>query len=177
MTHYDTLGVERRASVQEIRSAYRKLALRWHPDKNPSCDRDEAERRFVEISSAYEVLSDEQKRAAYDRGGDALVHRGAGGGGGGFDFFRASQMFNENFGDAIASEWRPGMRVSGMLVRDGKRHTITILPDGTTEEREEGGAQGAYTYVKKTTQGGGSCLLYTSPSPRDQRGSRMPSSA
>ena len=113
-SHYDTLGVSQDASIDEIRKAYRKLALKWHPDKHPQERRAEAERKFIEIGAAYEVLSDDQKRAAYDRGGMDLVNsRGGGGAGFGspFDFFRASQMFNENFGEALANDWRPGMRV------------------------------------------------------------------
>ncbi|EOD04521.1 hypothetical protein EMIHUDRAFT_72089, partial [Emiliania huxleyi CCMP1516] len=66
--HYDTLGVPRGATTSEIKRAYRALALRWHPDKNPG-DREAAEAKFVAISAAAEVLCDDQKRAAYDRGG------------------------------------------------------------------------------------------------------------
>ena len=60
------------ATTAEIRKAYRAAALRWHPDKNAD-RREEAERKFVAIAAAYEVLSDDNSRAAYDRGGDALV--------------------------------------------------------------------------------------------------------
>ena len=66
-------------------------------------------------------------------------HGGPGGFNSPFDFFRASQMFNENFGEALANDWRPGMRVSGTLVRNGKRVTVTINEDGTSDEREEEG--------------------------------------
>ncbi|VDP73289.1 unnamed protein product [Echinostoma caproni] len=66
--YYKVLGLERDATVEDIRRAYRKLALKWHPDKNPS-NADEAEKRFKEISAAYEVLSDPDKRALYDRYG------------------------------------------------------------------------------------------------------------
>lgn len=154
MSHYATLGVSKDASAAEIRKAYRAAALRWHPDKNPD-NREEAEKRFVAVASAYEVLSDESTRAAYDRGGDALVHRRGGFDGfGGFDFARASEMFHANFGDAVAAQWRPGMRVSGTLVRDGKRITITINPDGTSDEKEEAGASGSYTYMSSTDASG-----------------------
>jgi DnaJ-class molecular chaperone len=156
-THYETLGVTKDASAADIRKAYRAAALRWHPDKNPE-NREEAEQRFVAIAAAHEVLSDEQARAAYDRGGDALVHRSRTGGDpfGGFDFARASQMFHENFGGAIAAQWRPGMKVSGMLVRNGKRVTITIHPDGTSDETEEtAGSSAAYSYVSSSGGAGG----------------------
>ena len=162
-SHYDTLGVSRDASLEEIRKAYRKLALRWHPDKCRDVPREEAERKFVRIGAAYEVLSDEQKRAAYDRGGDALVNRGQHGGAGfgsPFDFFRASQQFNENFGEALANDWRPGMRVSGTLVRDGKKVTVTILPDGTTHEEESTASSSSnFSYVRSTGAAGSSTQI------------------
>jgi len=83
--YYDILGVSREASAAEIKKAYRKLAVKFHPDKNP--DDKEAEAKFKEISEAYEVLSDDNKRSLYDRyGKDALRGGGAGmGGHGGFE--------------------------------------------------------------------------------------------
>ena len=153
-THYDTLGVPPHASASDIRKAYRSLALRHHPDKNPGA-REEAERRFVAISAAYETLSDESARAAYDRGGMDLVRRQSGAKSSPFDFHRAASMFNENFGEALARDWQPGTRVSGTLVRGGKRVTITIHPDGTTDETEEEGARGSYSYVSRSGPGGG----------------------
>ena len=152
-SHYDTLGVSRREPGGDPEGVP-KLALRWHPDKCRDVPREEAERKFVRIGAAYQVLSHEQKRAAYDRGGDALVNRGQHGGAGfgsPFDFFRASQQFNENFGEALANDWRPGMRVSGTLVRDGKKVTVTILPDGTTHEEESTASSSSnFSYVRST---------------------------
>lgn len=66
--YYKTLEVAKDASSIEIKKAYHKLALRWHPDKNPDA-KEEAEKKFKEISQAYEVLSDEKKRSLYDRYG------------------------------------------------------------------------------------------------------------
>jgi DnaJ-class molecular chaperone len=78
--YYDILGVKRTATPDEIRAAYRKLALQFHPDKNKSPD---APAKFKELASAYEVLSDEQKRPLYDQFGEAGVNAGAGGAGNG----------------------------------------------------------------------------------------------
>ena len=71
---YETLGVARGASEDEIKSAYRKLAMRWHPDRNNGSK--EAEERFKDLTEAYDVLRDPQKRAAYDRYGEAGLRGG-----------------------------------------------------------------------------------------------------
>ncbi len=99
--YYEVLGVSKNASDDEIKKAYRKLAIKYHPDKNPG-DK-EAEAKFKEISEAHEVLSDKQKRARYDQFGHAGVggagFGGAGGGnpfGGGFNY--NGQTFNFDFG-------------------------------------------------------------------------------
>merc|ERR1712106_983222 len=76
---YDTLGVDASADPNAIKKAYRKMALKFHPDKNPG---EEAEKKFKEISAAYEVLSDEEKRQTYDRFGLEGLKEGRGGGGG-----------------------------------------------------------------------------------------------
>ncbi|XP_008296367.1 dnaJ homolog subfamily B member 2 [Stegastes partitus] len=75
--YYTILGVPRTASQDDIKKAYRKLALKWHPDKNPD-NKDEAERKFKELAEAYEVLSDKSKRDEYDRyGNDRMRHTGS----------------------------------------------------------------------------------------------------
>lgn len=96
--YYDVLGVARNASEQEIKSAYRKLALQYHPDRNP--DNKEAEEKFKEAAEAYSVLSDSQKRGQYDRFGHAGVGTAAGGGFG-FDpnvFADFSDILGDIFG-------------------------------------------------------------------------------
>src|SRR5260221_8369441 len=74
--YYEVLGVERNVSADDIKKAYRKLAIKYHPDKNPGDHT--AEEKFKELGEAYEALSDEQKRAAYDRLGHAAFAPGAG---------------------------------------------------------------------------------------------------
>ncbi len=98
--YYDVLGVERGADADALKKAYRNLAMRHHPDRNPGDE--EAEARFKEANEAYEVLKDDQKRAAYDRFGHAAFENGGGGAGraGGFDFTSGfSDIFDEVFGD------------------------------------------------------------------------------
>ncbi len=102
--YYEVLGVERGADAQTIKSAYRKLAMQYHPDRNPGDG--EAEARFKEVGEAYAVLSDADKRAAYDRMGHAAFQNGGGGqgpfgagfGGGAADF---ADIFEQVFGDAF----------------------------------------------------------------------------
>ena len=93
--YYDALGVSRNATVEEIKKAYRRLAMKHHPDRNTSDAN--AEERFKEIQEAYDVLSDERKRAAYDQFGHAGA--GMGGGGGGFGPGGFGDIFDSVFGD------------------------------------------------------------------------------
>ncbi len=92
--YYEVLSVSRGCDEQTLKSSYRKLALQYHPDRNPN--NKEAEEKFKEAAEAYAVLSDSQKRAAYDRYGHQAVNGAAGGGGGGFD---ESQF--ADFGDIL----------------------------------------------------------------------------
>ena len=99
--YYETLEVERTVDEAGLKSAFRKLAMKWHPDKNPGDQASEV--RFKEINEAYEVLKDPQKRAAYDRFGHAAFEQGMGGGGAGFgnDFGTTfSDIFEGIFGMA-----------------------------------------------------------------------------
>lgn len=79
--YYALLGVKKDASQKDIKQAYRKLAVKWHPDRNPN-NKEEAEKKFRDISHAYEVLSDDEKRRIYDQFGEEGLKQGAGGNGG-----------------------------------------------------------------------------------------------
>lgn len=104
---YEVLGVSRDASERDIKKAYKRLAMKYHPDKNPGDDT--AAEKFKEVKLAYEILTDDQKRAAYDQYGHAAFEQGGMGGGGGFgggaDF---SDIFGDVFGDIFGGGRRGG---------------------------------------------------------------------
>ncbi len=100
--YYETLGVSKGASEDEIKKAYRKQAKKYHPDANP--DNQEAEAKFKEVSEAYSVLSDPQKKAAYDQYGHAAFQQGGGGGGGFYGGFEMGDIFESIFGDSGFSD-------------------------------------------------------------------------
>ena len=107
--YYEVLGVEKSASEDEIKKAYKKLARKYHPDLNP--DNKEAEEKFKEVNEAYEILSDAQKKARYDQFGFAGVdpNYGAGAGGGfdgGFDFNDLGDIFGSFFGGGFGGQQR-----------------------------------------------------------------------
>lgn len=104
--YYEVLGVEKNSSDAELKKAYRRLAMKYHPDRNP--DDKDAESNFKEAKEAYEVLADPQKRAAYDQFGHAGVDQSAGmGGGAGANF---SDIFGDVFGDIFGGGGRRGGR-------------------------------------------------------------------
>ena len=101
--YYEVLGVNRDASADEIKKAYRKLAMKYHPDRNP--DNKAAEEKFKELSEAYDALSDDNKKAAYDRFGHAGLDPNMGMGGG-----RGAQGFADAFSDIFGDLFGGGGR-------------------------------------------------------------------
>lgn len=124
--YYELLGVARNANADELKKAYRKMAMQYHPDKNPG--NAEAEHKFKEISEAYDVLRDDNRRAAYDRYGHAAFEQGGGGGGfGGFDFGGAgfADIFDEMFGEILGGGRRGNQRGGPQRGAD-LRYDLTI---------------------------------------------------
>src|SRR6185369_5822994 len=150
--YYEILGVERSAEIEEIKKSYRKLAVKFHPDKNPG-DRT-AEEKFKELGEAYEALSDPQKRAGYDQFGHAAFdprQRASRGGGGGFhdpfDIFRevfgggggGGSIFEELFGGGRADPSQPqrgeDLRYDLQLTFEEAAHGCVKVITVTTPER------------------------------------------
>jgi molecular chaperone DnaJ len=132
---YETLEVERTVDDGQIKSAFRKLAMKWHPDKNPGDQASEV--RFKEINEAYEILKDPNKRAAYDRFGHAAFEQGAGGGQHGFgaDFGSAfADIFEGIFGMSGAARSRTGGRERGADLRFNMEITLEEAFAGKTAE-------------------------------------------
>jgi molecular chaperone DnaJ len=134
---YQILGVDKKSSADDLKKAYRKLAMQYHPDKNPG--NKDAEQKFKEINEAYDVLKDDQKRAAYDRYGHAafesgMAGAGRGGAGGGFSGFAGgaagfSDIFEEMFGDFMGGGARSGGRDSARRGQDISLEMEVTLED------------------------------------------------
>jgi molecular chaperone DnaJ len=148
---YTLLGIPRDADTDVIKKAYRKLAMKYHPDRNPGDE--EAERKFKEVNEAYEVLKDEEKRAAFDRFGHAAFEQGgAGGGGAGFGGF--ADIFDEMFGDfgsggggprgggSRGSDLRYNMEITLEEAFEGKKSNIRVPTSVTCESCTGSGAAG-----------------------------------
>ena len=134
---YEILGVQRNASDDEIKKSYRKLAMKYHPDRNK--DDKESERKFKEVSAAYEILKDSEKRSAYDQYGHDAFRQGGMGGGQGFGDFGGgfSDIFEEFFGGGFGGQSRQrgpqrgndlryNMSVSLQEAYSGKKSQIRI---------------------------------------------------
>ena len=172
--YYETLGVAKTASEQDLKSAFRKLAKEHHPDKNPG-DK-EAERKFKELNEAYEALKDPQKRAAYDRFGHAAFEGGMGGGragGHGFgpDFASSmSDIFDDLFGEFMGgrrggagrgrsgrergSDLRYNLEISLVEAFSGKSAQIRVPASATCETCDGTGAKAGTKPVSCRTCGG-----------------------
>jgi molecular chaperone DnaJ len=152
--YYEILGVAKTASGDDLKKSYRKLAMEFHPDRNPG--NKEAEHKFKVLSEAYDILRDEQKRAAYDRYGHAAFEQGGGGqGGGGFGFdFGAgfADIFDEMFGDmmgrrggrqgpARGQDLRYNMEISLEEAFHGKKASITVPSSLACEKCKGSGAK------------------------------------
>ena len=149
--YYNTLGISKNASQEEIKSAYRKLAMKYHPDKNPGDASSEA--KFKEASEAYQVLSNSQKKSNYDQFGHAAFENGGGGGGGfsdfgGFDSGSFSNIFDDFFGDFTGG----GRRRSSSRSKRGSDLKINI--EVTLEEAYQGKKQ---TFEVPTSEKCGEC--------------------
>ncbi|MBB6055476.1 MAG: molecular chaperone DnaJ [Gammaproteobacteria bacterium] len=130
--YYEILGVERSADEREIKKAYKRLAMKYHPDRNP--DNPEAEEKFKEVKEAYEILTDAQKRAAYDKFGHAGVdpnQAGPGGFGGGADF---GDVFGDIFGDIFGGGRRSQRAARGADLRYNMELTLEEAVRGVSKE-------------------------------------------
>ncbi len=134
--YYETLECQKGASGEILKSSYRKLAMKFHPDKNPGDA--SAEVKFKEISEAYDVLKDDQKRAAYDRFGHAAFQGGtgaAGAGGNPFDFAGSfSDVFEDFFGDLMGGARKPRRGNRGQDLRYNLEITLEEAYRGRTAQ-------------------------------------------
>ncbi|MBV9529660.1 MAG: molecular chaperone DnaJ [Bradyrhizobium sp.] len=135
--YYETLGVERDVDEGKLKAAFRRLAMKWHPDRNPGDTASEL--RFKEINEAYEILKDSEKRAAYDRYGHAAFENGSGGFGGGPGFGAGfassfSDIFEDLFG--MAGQRSRGGRERGADLRYNMEITLEEALQGKTAQIE-----------------------------------------
>ena len=141
--YYEVLGVDRNATKDDLKKAYRKLAMQYHPDRNP--DNKEAEEKFKEAAEAYEILSDDDKKARYDRFGHEGV-RGSGFGSQGFsdindifshfsDIFGGASIFDDFFGGGQRRTRSRGARgVAGSDLKVTLKLTLEEIAEGTTKK-------------------------------------------
>jgi molecular chaperone DnaJ len=160
---YELLGVQRGATADELKRAYRKLAMQYHPDRNPGDA--SAEVKFKEISEAYEVLKDDQKRAAYDRFGHAAFENGGGRAAGGQgDFGGFADIFDEMFGDFMGgrrgqsqsrgNDLRYNLEISLDEAYSGASRQIRVPTTAPCETCKGSGSDAGSKPINCTTCGG-----------------------
>lgn len=165
--YYEVLGVNRDASEEDIKKSYRKLAMKYHPDRNP--DNPKAEEQFKEAKEAYETLSDDQKRAAYDQYGHAAFENGGGGAGAGFGGAGFGDAFGDIFGDIFGgggsrsgqrnnvyrgADLRYNMEISLEDAAKGIESKIRIPVQASCETCKGTGAKSGKSAVTCSTCGG-----------------------
>ena len=163
--YYEILGVNKDASSEDIKKSYRKLAMKYHPDRNP--DNPKAEEQFKEVKEAYEMLTDEQKRAAYDQYGHAGVDPSMAGGGGGFGGAGFGDAFGDIFGDIFGggargqrnnvyrgADLRYNMEISLEDAAKGTETKIRIPVQAKCETCNGSGAKAGKSPVTCSTCGG-----------------------
>lgn len=148
---YQLLSVDRSSSQVDIRRAYRKKALMYHPDK---CKEEDCNGMFQAVAEAYETLSDPEKKENYDKYGDK-------GGGSGYDLKTRYQgghnVFESMFGDSAWRSWQPGDHIQTQYIQNGKLIKLEIFPDGSSKETEtnyDSKSSSKYSYSKKETKNG-----------------------
>ena len=162
--YYETLGLDRNANDDDIKKAYRRLAMKCHPDRNPGDS--EAEKHFKELSEAYGVLKDGEKRSAYNQFGHAAFEGSGGGPGGGFGFTASSfaDVFDDLFGDFVGrrggsnsqsgADLRYNLEISLEEAYHGKSTTIRTNSASTCDECGGNGAEKGTSPVTCSAGGG-----------------------
>ncbi len=130
--YYEVLGVDKNANEADIKKAYRRVAMKYHPDRNP--DDPQADAKFKEASEAYEILATQEKRAAYDQFGHAGVDPSMGGGAGGFGGGSFSDIFGDVFGDIFGGGGNRGGPQRGSDLRYTLDISLEDAVKGTTVE-------------------------------------------
>lgn len=169
--YYEVLGLSKSASTAEIKKGYRKMAVKYHPDKNP--DDKEAEEKFKEAAEAYEVLSDDNKKARYDQHGHSAFEGGQGGGGfggfgGGMDmddiFSQFGDIFGGGFGGGGRRQSRGPMRAKGSNLRIRVKLTLEEIAHGVDKKvkvRRKVQAKGVKYSTCTTCNGQGQVMRVT----------------